>query len=55
MIEITKQEALSLLMLLSALESWSLSCDKPIPEPIQLGIDHYVELFSKKLLGEDDE
>ena len=49
----TKSDALDLLMLLSALESWMFSVDKRPPDYLIERIDTAVELLKKEVLSDD--
>ena len=49
----TKPQALDLLMLLSALESWSFSTGKPLPDHIFEAIQNTIDNLRNELLKED--
>ena len=46
----TKQQLLDVLMLLSALESWSFSTGKPLPDYLHDQLADAVEALSKEML-----
>ncbi len=48
----TKQDCLELLMLLSALESWSLSTQTPIPDYLHENLSNQVDVLKKQILEE---
>lgn len=52
-IELTKQEILDMLMLLSKLESWSLSRGNSLSISLQESLDDSIDILSKKLLSEE--
>jgi hypothetical protein len=49
---VSKQDCLELLMLLSALESWSFSVKAPIPDYLIESIEYKVETLKKQILEE---
>lgn len=49
----TKEQALKMLKLLSALESWAHSVKAPPPEYLWFELDASVETLEKIILGED--
>lgn len=49
----TKEQTLDMLMLLSAIESWSFSTDKLIPDYLHDRLAATVELLSKEVLDEN--
>lgn len=51
----TKQETLNLLMLLSALESWSFSVTgKTMPDYLHDRVDESVDLLTRQLIGVEE-
>lgn len=46
-----KESCLELLMLLSALESWSFSVKEPIPDYLHQELSNKVELLREHILG----
>ncbi len=49
----TKPEALDLLMLLSAFESWSFAADNRLPESLAARLDDAVATLRAEVLAED--
>lgn len=47
----TKPEAIDLLMLLSALESWSFAAEHRLPEMLATRLDNAVEALRAEVLG----
>lgn len=48
----TKEEALGILMLLSALESWCYGASKEIPAHLSERVDEAVEVLKTQIFGE---
>ena len=51
MIELTKKQALDILMLLTALESWSFSIKETLPDCLLEKIERNCELISNKVIN----
>lgn len=49
-----RKQALSLLVMLSAIESWAYSTGKPLPEYLHSQMDKAVVLLGKMVLDEDN-
>jgi len=50
----TKQQTLDILMLLSALESWSFSSNTPLPDYLFEKLGESVNILRDKLIGEQE-
>ena len=50
----TKSEALEIIMLISAMESWSLSSDKTVPDYLWEKIAVAQDILRKEILGGGD-